>query len=314
MSATPWTGLFKIDNVELRHYSLSHDASKKPAILILFGLINYPTILDLHPDRSIIRRLLENGADVYLINWGDPPSIIEKQIIFEDYVFYLSEIIHYLNIPDIHLMGVCQGGIISLLFSALFPERYKKLILFLSPVDFSYQNAFIQSFSCIHTQKMVNNFGNIPGRLMAKFLALFSPYSTEFISKKQNNDMSSAVKKSSSFYQDLADWAYCSPAQAGFAFQEFVQEYIHQNKLIKSELTVLGRRVYLKNIQKPILNIFASEDHLWSPESSKALKKYLCPNTDYSEMVFKGGHLAAVISKQAQVLIPQKIMDFIQDK
>ncbi len=278
-------------------------------MLILFGLINHPDILDLHPDKSIIRRLLEKGMDVYLVDWGEPPSILEKPLMFQDYVFYVTQLVDFLNKPELNLMGVCQGGIFSLLFAALFPERYKKLILFSSPVDFAYQNPFLQSFSCINHEKMVKNFGNIPGLLMAKFLALFSPFPPDFIKRKIQAELAS--KKSSSFYQALASWAYQSPAQAGFAFQEFGEEFIYKNKLIKSELVMFGREVNLKNIIQPVLNIFASEDHIWPPDSSRALPKYLSPNTKYTELEFKGGHLAAAISKESQTLIPGKIAEFV---
>lgn len=312
MSATPWNGLFSVDNVTLRHYSLPDSASdsiKKPAVLILFGLINYPDILDLHPERSIIRRLLEKGLDVYLVDWGEPPCITEKTIFFQDYVNYVVKIVDFLNKPDLNIMGVCQGGIFSLLFAALFPEKYHKLILFSSPVDFSEHNAFTRSFSCINSDKMVKNFGNIPGLLMAKFLALFSPFPADFIKRKIQAE--SAKKKSSSFYEALANWAYKSPAQAGFAFQEFGNDYIHQNKLIKAEIQMFGRQVNLHDIRQPVLNIFASEDHIWSPTSSKAVKKYLPSDTTYSELEFIGGHLAAAISKEAQEMIPNKIVEFI---
>lgn len=311
MSATPWNGLFSVDNVTLRHYSLPNtsDSIQKPSVLILFGLINYPDILDLHPERSIIRRLLEKGLDVYMIDWGEPPCITEKTILFQDYVAYVVKIVDFLNKPNLNIMGVCQGGIFSLLFAALFPEKYHKLILFSSPVDFSEHNAFTRSFACINSDKMVKNFGNIPGLLMAKFLALFSPFPADFIKRKIQAE--SAKKRSSSFYEALANWAYKSPAQAGFAFQEFGNEYIHKNKLIKAELQMFGRQVNLKNIRQPVLNIFASEDHIWSPTSSKAVKKYLHPDAAYSELEFIGGHLAAAISKEAQELVPNKIVDFI---
>jgi polyhydroxyalkanoate synthase len=321
LSATPWTGLFKVDNVVLRHYSLSHHSSspsdksdnpnhlKKPVMLILIGLINYPDILDIHPERSMIRRFLEKGMDVYLVDWGDPPNILEKQIVFQDYVLYLSQLVDFLSNREIHIMGLCQGGVISLLFAALFPDRYKKLILFSSPVDFSYHNAFTRSFACINHDRMVRNFGNIPGELMAKFLGLFSPYSPEIIARKIQAE--SSKNTNPSFYQELGNWVSRSPAQAGLAFQEFGHDYIHKNKLIKSELTILGRQVELKNIHQPVLNIFSSEDHIWPPASSKALKAYLSPKTSYAEFEFKGGHVAAIIGKGAQTLIPDRIAEFI---
>ena len=46
-------------------------APQRP-VLICFALVNRPYVLDLQPDRSLIRRLLEANLTVYLIDWGDP--------------------------------------------------------------------------------------------------------------------------------------------------------------------------------------------------------------------------------------------------
>lgn len=41
-------------------------------VLIVYSLVNRYDMIDLQPDRSIARRLLELGADLYVIDWGYP--------------------------------------------------------------------------------------------------------------------------------------------------------------------------------------------------------------------------------------------------
>jgi polyhydroxyalkanoate synthase len=44
-------------------------------LLFVYALINRPYILDLQQDRSVVRRMLEAGFDVYLIDWGEPSPV-----------------------------------------------------------------------------------------------------------------------------------------------------------------------------------------------------------------------------------------------
>ena len=54
-------------------------------ILITYALVNRPYILDLQGDRSVIRRLLEGGFEVFLIDWGVPRPE-DHRLRLNDYV------------------------------------------------------------------------------------------------------------------------------------------------------------------------------------------------------------------------------------
>ena len=47
-------------------------ARLKTPLLLMHGLFNRETLLDLQPDRSVVGNLLKEGAEVYLIEWGSP--------------------------------------------------------------------------------------------------------------------------------------------------------------------------------------------------------------------------------------------------
>ena len=66
------TLVYSEDKVKLyRYHSLAPKIRAIP-LLVVFALVNRPYILDLQPDRSFIKPLLEAGYDVYLIDWGYP--------------------------------------------------------------------------------------------------------------------------------------------------------------------------------------------------------------------------------------------------
>jgi poly(3-hydroxyalkanoate) synthetase len=69
---------------------------------------------------------------------------------------------------------------------------------------------------------------------------------------------------------------------------------------------VIGEEsVDLENITMPVLNIYATDDHLVPPAASRALKKYV-GTKDYTEIEFPGGHIGIYVSGKAQQLIPPR--------
>jgi len=60
------------DKLTLYHYRAIAPSAGLPPVLIVYALVNRPYMMDLQADRSLIRRMLELGIDVYLIDWGYP--------------------------------------------------------------------------------------------------------------------------------------------------------------------------------------------------------------------------------------------------
>jgi polyhydroxyalkanoate synthase len=60
-----------------------------------------------------------------------------------------------------------------------------------------------------------------------------------------------------------------------------------------------------------VLNIFAEQDHLVPPDSSRALKSAV-GSRDYTQIAFKGGHIGIYVSGRAQREVPPAIHDLAQ--
>jgi pimeloyl-ACP methyl ester carboxylesterase len=73
------------------------------------------------------------------------------------------------------------------------------------------------------------------------------------------------------YFLRMEKWIFDSPAQAGEAFRRFSKDLFQENRLIQNKFELGGRTVNLKNITMPLLNVFAEQDHLVPPASSKPL-------------------------------------------
>jgi hypothetical protein len=109
-------------------------------VLISYALVNRPYVLDLQPERSLVRSLLAAGLDVYLIDWGYPDDT-DRSLALNDYIDrYLGgcvrQVLGASRAAALNLIGICQGGTLSLCYSALHPRQIANLVLLATPVDF----------------------------------------------------------------------------------------------------------------------------------------------------------------------------------
>jgi polyhydroxyalkanoate synthase len=150
-------------------------------LVICYALVNRPTMMDLQPDRSLIRGLLARGLNVWLVDWGYAGPD-DRGLALDDYVnARLGACIDLVRqecaAPAVNLLGVCQGGTMSLCHAALHPDRVQNLVTMVTPVDFhTPDNLLAKWVRRMDVERMVEVLGNVPGSLLnAIFLALM-PY------------------------------------------------------------------------------------------------------------------------------------------
>jgi hypothetical protein len=92
-------------------------------VLISYALVNRETMMDLEEGRSLINNLLALGLDIYIIVWGSPGRM-DRFITLDDYIdIYLDDCVDFIRnergLEKINLLGVCQGGTFTGIYTAL---------------------------------------------------------------------------------------------------------------------------------------------------------------------------------------------------
>ena len=302
------------DGFRLLRYCTDQTHDKKPAVLIVYALVNRPWVLDLEPKRSMIARLLERGMDVFLIEWLDPEPQDKDRSLSAYIALMIDQCVDAVNTARrtsrLNLLGVCQGGTLSLCYAALFPKKVKNLITMVTPVDFQTEdNVLSQWVREVDLDRLVGCYGNVPGALLNTLFVSLQPFrlgSKKYIDLIDLADNPAGLKT----FARMEKWIADSPDQAGTAFNEFVGNLYQRNALIKDKFVVDNQIVNLSKIRCPVLNIYALADHLVPASASKALANYVGCD-DYSELTFDGGHIGIYVSRQAQQSIPASIARWI---
>jgi len=69
VGTTPSEVIYTEDKMKLIHYIPAVAKTHPVPVLIVYALVNRYYMLDLQPDKSVIKKLLGEGFDVYLIDW-----------------------------------------------------------------------------------------------------------------------------------------------------------------------------------------------------------------------------------------------------
>ncbi|MDP9171177.1 MAG: alpha/beta fold hydrolase, partial [Acidobacteriota bacterium] len=206
-------------------------------------------------------------------------------------------------------LGVCQGGVLSLCFSALHPQRVRNLITMVTPVDFHTPADLLSKWvSKIDLAAWVNN-GNVSGDALNQLFLSLMPF--RLMQQKYMHLLAANPDRAQiENFMRVEQWIFDSPDQAGAAFREFVTWFYQENRLMQNQLTIGGRKVDLRALRLPMLNLIGKRDHLVPPEASLALQR-LVGSPDYTALQFDLGHIGMYISERAQREVPAAIANWL---
>ncbi len=326
VGTTPSEMVLSEDRMKLIHYV---PASEKPytfPVLIVYALVNRYYILDLQPDRSVIKKLVDSGFDVYAIDWGYPRGS-DRYLTIDDYVNgYINDAVDYIRersgIDKITLLGVCQGGTFSVMYAAQHPEKVKNLITVVTPVNFDTDKGLLHIWAKrLGVDKIVDYYGIVPGdilnvgfllldpfnNMIAKYVDMFERIKCEpgdEAAKRRNEEI---IKN----FMRMEKWIFDSPAQAGEAFRQFIKDCYQDNLLIKNRMMIGGKMIDLKKISMPLLNVMAEFDHLVPNDASHPLADAVS-SKDKETLVFPTGHIGIFVGSKSQNEVCPSIAEWLK--
>ncbi|MBA4392695.1 MAG: class III poly(R)-hydroxyalkanoic acid synthase subunit PhaC [Desulfobacca sp.] len=316
IAATPADIIYTEDRMKLLHYRPLVDKKTihPDPVLIVYALINRPIMLDLEPGRSFVQNLLNQGLDVYLIDWGYPNGA-DRFLDLDDYINdYLDKAVDRVRSETrrkkINLMGVCMGGTMSVIYTALHPEKIKNLITLATPTDFAIDDAGLFLWAKeINPDKVVEAFGNLPGDLANILYLLVVPVAT--VNKYVQFLEEAKDPKFVSTFLRMEKWIFDSPDMAGEVFREWIRDFLQKNLLIKNQLILNGQKVDLRTITCPLLNMFGEKDYLAPPSSAKPLSK-ATGSKDVTTLGVDTGHVGIFVGSTSYKTIIPKIVKWIK--
>lgn len=314
LAGRPDVGLTPADVVHeenkwrLLRYRSDKRTFERPLLLVP-SLINRHYVLDLMPQKSFVEWLLEQGWDVFIVDWGTPTRD-DAYLEFSDFCDrYLHRAVtrtcRLAGSDDVHLLGYCLGGTLTTIYSALHPDKVASMVNLAAPVDFD-DDGLLSIWSQMEELSLtavIDAFGNMPWPLMQLGFQLLRP----------TLNLSKLVYAIDRAWDDefldgffaLETWGNDNISFPGRAFRTYIEELYRGNKLMRNEFFVNGRRVDLRAIDFPLLVVSFEHDNIVSLKSANCLVD-LVSSKHAEKLVLRGGHVGAVVSRKASTgLWPQ---------
>ena len=304
---TPNDVSFTHEGMSVREFHGSSGSQPNP-VLIVYSHVNLPYVTDLTPQHSLVCRLIEAGHKVFLIEWGEVNGEARTRglsVYLHDYLDKsIDFIIEKCGRDKLDLLGICQGGTFCLCYASLHPEKIRSLVTMVTPVDFQAGKSIIWKWARkIDFSELEKIPVNIPGSMITLFFQSLRPFDEMMRSIQVIQNLKSLKNLNLTVLVD--QWVFECPDQPGMAFAQFMQQFYQKNKLVHGEFRLDEHLIDLGNIDCPVLNLYATADHLVPPESAGALKSYI-DKKRYHEMTYDGGHIGLMVGTKAhRTVLPQ---------
>jgi len=326
IAATPSEVIWRSGRTSLRRYEpLGGRIPTLGPVVLCHGLIGRQTMTDLRPERSMVRQLLTAGTDVFVIDWGSAGPE-DADLSFEHYAgTMLAQCLDQARAASgaerVVLFGICQGGTLAACHAAQAGGGLSGLITAVAPFDFHADihdadpahglvNLWLRAMNRDDVEGLIAMEGNLSGEFLGMIFNQLNPVRTL---AKYAIDMFEAAADPAALatFVAMEKWLADRPDLPGALARTWLIDLYQQNALVEGRLTMAGRPVDLGRVTVPVLNIFATDDHIVPPPCSRALRGLL-GDVPYQELALPTGHVGAFVAGRAQVLLAPAVTAWLR--
>lgn len=301
LALTPGQVIYRNRLVELIQYTPTTSKVYAIPLLLIPPWINKYYILDMQPQSSLIKFMVDNGFTVFVISWKNPDASIEE-ISFEDYLTLgplsaFDVIKEVTGSPRVNAVGYCIGGTLLSMtvpyLEAQGNETINTATFFVTLQDFTEvgeTSVFIDAPQVAYLEEQMLERGYLENRSMAKMFNMLRANDLIW-SNIVNNYL--LGKEPPAF--DLLYWNADGTRMARVAHSFYLRNTYLENNLIKPNKIVLkGVPIDLKQMHLDIYAVGAEQDHIVPWKSAWRISQLASGKVRF--VLGGSGHIAGVIN------------------
>ena len=305
LAPTPYDVEWQHDKVRLiRYRKPGATTTIRQPLLLVHSLVSRSYIFDLVEGNSMVEALIARGFDVYLTDWGVPDEL-EANNTLETYAdYYLPRMVRAAcrasGSEDLHMLGYCFGGVLSLLYAAGHPHDPVRSFAFVAtPVDFTQMGVLVDLVrqKRIDPDDLIDDSGNLPADVVFDGFRLREPVAelTTYVNLWENLWNSEFVKA----HQTIGMWGRDHIPFPGVCFKQTSDLFGRKNLLATGRVPLRNRTVDLADITKPALCAFAEKDSIVPAAAATPLTGVLTGSAGLEEYRAPCGHIGLFVGRSA---------------
>ena len=297
--ATPSRIALELQAVRLRDFTVAK--SGVPTLLCPPLALHGAVIADLAAGHSLVAALRDAGIErLFMADWRSASDGM-RFLGIDEYLADLNVLVDHVG-GLVDLVGLCQGGWLSLVYAARFPAKVRKLVMAGAPIDIVAQqsglSAIAEATPLVMFESLVN-FGDglVIGRNVAPFWG----------SETDPNDIREALQvlepigspefsRLEAIFRNWHSWTIDVP---GKYYLEIVGKLYKRNELASGSLVALGQRIDLSQVLLPIYLLAGSADKVVAPEQLLAVERLVgTPPDSLRRALAPCGHLSLFMGRR----------------
>ncbi len=301
IATTEGAVVYENDVMQLIQYApLTPKVGKRP-LLVVPPCINKFYIMDLQPDNSLIRYMVEQGNTVFLVSWRNPQEA-QGHLGWDDYlengpIAALTVVKEITRVKQVNALGFCVGGTILTSALAVLKARgddsVASLTLLTTLLDFSDTGEiglFIDEQGVSAREATIGEGGLLPARDLQNTFSFLRANDLVW-NYVQNNYLKG--QKPQAF--DLLYWNSDSTNLPGpFACWYMRNMYLENRLREPGALSMCGEKVDLGALDMPVYLLATREDHIVPWQSAYQGTRLLGGPVRF--VLGASGHIAGVIN------------------
>lgn len=293
----------------LQYKPLTAKVHARP-LLMVPPCINKYYILDLQPESSLVRHIVEQGHTVFLVSWRNPDASMAART-WDDYIEHGAiraiEVSRAISGQDrINVLGFCVGGTIVSTALAVMAGRGERpaqsLTLLTTLLDFSDTGVLDVFVDEAHVQLREATLGGAAGAPCALLRGIELANTFSFLRPNDlvwNYVVDNYLKGNTPVPFDLLFWNGDATNLPGPWYCWYLRHTYLQDELkVPGKLTVCGVPVDLGKIDVPTYLYGSREDHIVPWTAAYASTRLL--SNDLRFVLGASGHIAGVINPPAK--------------
>jgi polyhydroxyalkanoate synthase len=304
LATTPGKVVYRNRLMELIQYEPQTEKVHEVPIVFIPPWINKYYIVDLRPENSFVKYMLEQGFQFFMISWKNPDASM-ADVKFEDYMHEgpleaVDVALEITGAEKVNPVGYCIGGTLLAMMMAYLAagddEERQKLgppTFMVSLQDFSEVgelSAFIDEPQVEFMEMQMLERGYLGGRNLANVFNLLQPRQLVW-SNVINNYL--LGQKPPAF--DMLYWNSDSTRQPRDAQNWYLRNTYLENNLVKpGKIEFDGRPLDLGKITGDIYAVGAEKDHIVPWRSAWSIGKLTGGNVRFT--LAAGGHIAGMMA------------------
>jgi poly(3-hydroxyalkanoate) synthetase len=294
---TPHTIALELTTLRLRDFST--EAAGQPVLICAPYALHGAVITDFAREHSIVQSLQQAGVGrLFVTDWRSATPEM-RYLSIDSYLSDLNVAIDTIG-PPVDLIGLCQGGWLSLLLAARFPEKVRRLVLVGAPVDVSHRSPLSQMVANLPPLAFEALVDPVTGLVSGKHLQPAWPGSLASLAEESlQRSLADGAAGADELRQRFVRWDSDTLDLPGAYYVEVADWIFRENRIAEGRFVALGRMIDLSRLTLPLFLLAGTEDRVAPQEQALATAQLIgAPAAEVKIAVERSSHLGLLMGRE----------------